>query len=140
MQTKIYDIALISCVKSKNNKNCMAKDMYISDLFKKMYMYAKIKAKKVFILSAKYGLLKEDDIISPYEQTLKNMPVKERKKWSYNVVMSLNQECDIEKDKFLILAGIKYTEFICLKIKNYDAPLRGMGIGKQLEYLKKNIK
>lgn len=140
MQKKIYDIALISCVKSKSDKNCTAKDMYISDLFKKMYVYAKVRAKKVFILSAKYGLLKEDDIISPYQKTLKDMSIKERKVWSYNVIMSLKKECDLSNDKFLILAGTKYREFICKKIKNYDVPLKGLGIGKQLEYLKKNIK
>lgn len=34
-------IALIGCVKSKAKTKCMAKDMYISPLFKMSYKYAK---------------------------------------------------------------------------------------------------
>ena len=136
MQTKIYDIALISCVKKKKDCDCMAKDMYTSDLFKKMYDYAKKRAKKIFILSAKYGLLREDDIISPYQKTLKDMSAHERKVWSYKVLQELNRECDISNDNFLILAGKKYREYICQKIKNYEIPLEGLGIGEQLSYLK----
>lgn len=39
-------IGLISCVKSKANKRCEAKDMYVSPLFKYMYAYAKKDAKR----------------------------------------------------------------------------------------------
>jgi hypothetical protein len=39
-------IGLISCVKSKANKRCEAKDMYVSPLFKYMYAYAKKKMQR----------------------------------------------------------------------------------------------
>ena len=39
-------IGLISCVKSKANKRCEAKDMYISPLFKYMYAYVKKRCKE----------------------------------------------------------------------------------------------
>ena len=41
---------------------------------------AKPQTESVFILSAKYGLLSPDEVIDPYEQTLKNMRGEERRK------------------------------------------------------------
>ena len=72
-------IGLISCVKSKQDKICEAKDMYKSVLFRYMYAYAKKRCQKVYILSAKYGLLAENALIAPYNTTLNAMNEKERK-------------------------------------------------------------
>lgn len=63
-------IALIGCVKSKKKNICKAKDMYISPLFRKSLNYASKTCSNIYILSAKYGLLRMDDIISPYNETL----------------------------------------------------------------------
>lgn len=63
-------IALISCSKRKQNYTCSAAEMYMpSNLFSLSYTYAKQVSEKVFILSAKYGLLEENEAISPYEFT-----------------------------------------------------------------------
>lgn len=64
-------IALISCSKTKTKKAGKAKDVYIGKLFKGYYYLAKRECDKIYILSAKYGLLEENDIIDPYNQTLK---------------------------------------------------------------------
>ena len=51
--------------RKKKDGPAKAKDMYISPLFKGAYRYAhKLSADKIFILSAKYGLLEEMD--EPY--------------------------------------------------------------------------
>ncbi|UZQ49968.1 DUF6884 domain-containing protein [Clostridium kluyveri] len=64
-------IVLISCVSKKLSYPAKAKDMYISQLFKLNFNYANfIKADNIFILSAKYGLLKLDKEIEPYNETL----------------------------------------------------------------------
>lgn len=73
-------IAFISCVKKKQNKSCMAKDLYCSPLFRSAYAYAQKRADKIYILSAKYGLLKETDIIAPYNLTLNSMSESDKKK------------------------------------------------------------
>ena len=131
-------IVLISCVKTKQDKPCKAVDMYISPLFRGMVSYAKkIGYHKLYILSAKYGLLKENDIISPYEATLKQKSEKEKKIWAINVLKALQRDgVDISKDEFIVLAGKEYRKYILQKIKNYRIPLEGMGLGKQLKYLK----
>lgn len=69
-------IILISCVKTKLDHPAKAEDLYISDLFVKNLTFArKLKPDYIFILSAKYGLLKLNDRIAPYEKTLNQMPI-----------------------------------------------------------------
>ncbi len=64
-------IILISCVSQKLDKSAKAKDLYISPLFKKKFSYAKsLNPDQIFILSAKYGLVKPDDKIAPYDVLL----------------------------------------------------------------------
>ncbi len=74
-------VVLISCVSKKKNSPSMAKDMYISPLFKGAYQYSKkLGADLVFILSAKYGLLEESAWIEPYNETLNTKTDKDIRK------------------------------------------------------------
>ena len=99
-------IALISCVAKKRDVPSTAKAMYVSPLFKGAYRYAKkIKADRIFILSAKYGLLEEDDSIEPYNETLNTKPVAEVKMWAERVLTLLSEKTDLQKDEFVFLAG-----------------------------------
>ena len=129
-------VVLISCVKEKLNKRTKAEFLYTSDYFKLNLTYAKsLNPDKIFILSAKHGLIKLDDEIDPYEKTLNNMGVKERKKWASKVVDSIGYETDIKEDEFVILAGGKYREFLLDKITNYKIPMKELGIGDKLKWL-----
>lgn len=67
----------------------MARDMYISTLFKTRYKYAQKMGKKIYIISAKYGLIAPNNIIEPYDITLKDFSSAERKKWAARVVAKL---------------------------------------------------
>lgn len=68
-------IALVSCSKSKQCYPCKACEMYMpSSLFRYSYQYAKKYADKVYILSAKHGLLRENMIIEPYDLLEHNLP------------------------------------------------------------------
>lgn len=64
-------VELISCSKSKRSYKCKASELYSpSKLFSLSYQYAKTFADKIYILSAKYGLVEENEIIEPYEKNL----------------------------------------------------------------------
>lgn len=129
-------IVLISCSKSKRNVVCPAADMYMpSPLFSKSYEYAKGIADKVYILSAKHGLLDEDAIISPYNLTLSEMDSEQRNQWSRNVLSQLESECDITTDEFIIFAGSKYYSPLLPYLKNYMIPLKGLPLGFRLSAL-----
>jgi hypothetical protein len=76
-------IVLISCVSKKLSHKAMAKDLYINPLFKLNLKYARqMKPDEIFILFAKYGLLKLDTEIKPYDLTLNEMSAKEIKRWA----------------------------------------------------------
>ena len=134
------NIVLISCVSKKLNKKVKAKDLYVSPLFKFNLRYAQsLKPKNIFILSAKYGLVGLEQMIVPYEKTLNRMKANEIKKWAENIIKQLKKVSNLEKDTFIFLAGEKYREYLIPHIKNYKIPLKGLGIGKQLKWLKNKI-
>lgn len=132
-------IVLISCVSKKLPRKAKAEELYVSPLFKLNLQYAKsLQPDKVFILSAKYGLLDLNDEIEPYNETLNKKSNREIKLWAEKVIGKLKQEADLEKDEFIFLAGEKYRKYLLPKIKNSEIPLQNLGIGKQLKFLKES--
>ena len=133
-------IVLLSCVKSKRDHRCRARDMYTSPLFQKMMAYAESLApKRIFILSAKYRLLTPDDVIEPYELTLKKMKSGERRSWAQGVIAALRQNCDLDADEFVFLAGVPYRENLVPHIRHYTVPMEGLAFGKQLQWLERQV-
>jgi hypothetical protein len=133
-------IILISCVSKKLNYGAKAKDLYISPLFKYSLAYArKLNQDYIYILSAKHGLVDLNEYIEPYNETLNEKKVYEIKEWAEKVVTLIKEKHDLNKDKFIFLCGIKYRKYILPYLKNYKIPLVGLGIGKQLAFLKNEI-
>ncbi len=130
-------IVLISCASKKLQDKTKAKNLYISPLFKANMKYvSSLQPDKIFILSAKYGLLDLDDEICPYNETLNKKSEKEIKLWAEDVLNKLKKEADLKKDEIIFLAGEKYRKYLIPEINNYKIPLKGLGIGKQLKFLK----
>lgn len=133
-------IVCISCVKSKRTSPCASKDMYTSPLFRRMLLYAQqLRPQKIFILSAKYGLIKPDDVIALYEKTLKTMNTSKRSAWAGNVLSRLCQEADLQEDKFIFLAGAPYREDLVRHIRHYEVPMEGLSFGRQLQGLTERV-
>jgi len=133
-------IILISCVSKKRSYNTQAKDLYNSPLFRLNMQYAqKLAPSKIFILSAKHGLIDIHDNIEPYDLTLNSMSSNERKLWSNKVLNQLIANCDLQRDHFIILAGQKYRQHLIEQLSSYEIPMQGLTIGKQLQFLKRRI-
>jgi cytoplasmic iron level regulating protein YaaA (DUF328/UPF0246 family) len=133
-------IVLLSCVKSKRDHRCRAGDIYTSPLFQKMMAYAEsLRPKRIFILSAKYGLLTPDDVIEPYEQTLKKMKTAERRLWAQKIISALRQNCDPDTDQFVLLAGEAYRENLVPHLRHHKVPMEGLAFGKQLQWLEQEV-
>jgi len=131
---------LISCAKSKRGHSCAAKDMYVSPLFQKMLAVSeKSVPKKIFILSARYGLLKPDQVIEPYELTLKSISAAERRAWSEKVLEKLRKETDLHKDHYVFLAGRPYREGLAQHMNHYSVPMEGLSFGRQLRWLSERL-
>ena len=125
----------LSCVKAKESTYCSAEQMYISPLFKKSLQYAKtFKNANIYILSAKYGLLKLSDMIYPYDETLNTMNNEARDKWSKMVLRQCTSENIDFNEEAIFLCGKKYREKLQKHFTNSKAPLSHLGIGKQLQF------
>jgi len=132
-------IVLISCVSVKLDHKARAEDLYVSPLFKYSLSYAKsLKPDMIYILSAKYGLLELDNIIEPYNTTLNTMSSDAIKSWSEKVLIRLKEKINLDSDQIIFLAGDNYRKYLIPHIKNYTIPLFGLGIGKQLKFLKEH--
>ena len=135
------DIALISCVSKKRTYKTRAEDIYVSSLFIKSLNYIKkvLKPQKIYILSAKHGLLDLDEEIEPYNETLNGKTKIEKLKWANIVLQQLNDKCDINSDRFIFLAGKNYYENLAQKLPNKLIIMENLPIGKRLQWLKGEI-
>ncbi len=133
-------IALISCTSSKKSYSCKASEMYTpSPRFSLAYQYANQVADVVYVLSAKYGLLTEEDVIEPYNVTMNNKSTEERRVWSELVIKSLAERHSLDSDEFIIIAGRAYNEFLIPVLKHHTLPLEGQSMGKWIPKFKELI-
>lgn len=131
-------IALISCSKMKKPYPCPAHELYsASDLFSLSYQYAKKHANKVYILSAKYGLVSEDQILEPYDQTLNMMSRHQQLSWANIVLQDLRKECNLVSDSFILLAGNTYCRDLVQHLPNHSLLLKGLRMGERMALLKR---
>lgn len=130
-------IVLVSCVSKKLPYKAKAKELYTSPLFKLSMEYAvSLNPDYIFILSAKYGLLNLEKEIEPYNETLNKKTEKEIKFWADKVLDKLGQIANLKQDEVIFLAGEKYRKYLIPQIVNYKVPLKNLGIGEQLKFLK----
>lgn len=140
---------LISCVskkrKLKKGETIEARLLYDSPLFHKAWAYAEaLSPDRIFILSAKYGIIDPDTKIPYYNETLVGKPVAERKAWAKNVLVKLRDKFGYNKDEdeVIILAGGAYYKYLIGegRIERYTLPYMGCkGIGYILSFLTKEI-
>lgn len=127
-------IVLVACCGSKLDRPAKTKDIYQSQLFKKSKLWAEQNSDEWFILSAKHGLLHPENMIKPYDKTLNDLSLYERKRWDDSIRSKLRPW---KNDRIIVLAGNNYCSWID---EGFDVqrPMAGMGIGQQLAWLKKN--
>lgn len=130
-------IGLISCTSMKQTYPCKASKMYeVSPRFQLSYEYAKKTCEIVYILSAKYGLIHEDTFIEPYNETLSEKTETDRKNWSRCVLHELDKKHSLQNDEYLILAGMKYCEFLIPFLRKHTRPLQGVRLGNWIPTLR----
>jgi hypothetical protein len=126
-------IALVACCGQKLDRAAPASELYISPLFKKAAAYARTFS-GWYILSAKYGLVRPDAVIEPYNCTLLKMRKADRVVWGLKVLKQMIAE-GIARAELVALAGAKYTEPLVRAGLSVETPMKGLGIGKQLRWL-----
>ena len=135
-------IGLVGCVKKKAPGPHRARDLYVSTLFDGRRAYVERSCDQWWILSAEHGLVSPDEILVPYDVTLKNAGRATRRRWSQNVLMAIDDlVLPCRGDVFEIHAGTEYRDFglvVGLRARGCDVvnPTEGIPIGKQLRFYK----
>jgi hypothetical protein len=133
-------IILLSCSARKAANPLPAAELYQGTLFKASLAWSQQQeADATYILSAKHHLVEPDRVLQPYDLTLNDMPIAELRRWSETVLEQLNSATDLERDRFIILAGDKYRKFLMPHLRNVKLPLEGMRIGEQVQFLQREV-
>jgi hypothetical protein len=135
-------VGLVSCVSRKHAHAMEARNLYDSPLFQKARAFVEKRCDTWYILSAKYGLLHPTQIIEPYEETLNTKTRAERERWAQKVRTDIRPNVRAG-DKVVILAGERYREYLVPWFVEQgcvvEVPLKGLGIGRQLQWLSKQV-
>jgi hypothetical protein len=131
-------VFLVSCVSKKRDRSMPARELYCSPWFQKARAFVEKQASEWFILSAKYGLLVPGRLIEPYNETLNEKTVEERREWSRRVLQELRIRCT-PGSSVVFLAGEKYREFLLPALEelgcSVEVPMEGLARAKQLRWL-----
>lgn len=151
-------VVLIGCSKQKHKERTQARDMYTSTLFRKQLVLAllMVPPTHVFIVSAHYGLLPLDQLIAPYENSIKTHSREDRAAWAYRVFMKLSDRMSErfgEKAKetdlplrsldIVLLMGASYARPVRAAAPEewtFTEPLAGMQVGERLRWLNRAIR
>ena len=136
-------IFLVSCVGPKQQDPAPSRDLYISPWFRRARSYVERTGQPWFVLSAKHGLLRPLEVISPYDLTLNSMAIADRRRWSEEVLTELQPHLRGVRT-ITILAGSRYREFLVPALQDHgldvSVPLEGLRIGEQLRWLNRAIR
>ena len=125
---------LISCSKSKGTHRDEARNLYVSPLYRKSVLVSEGWGTSFSILSAKHGLLSPEDIIEPYDLTLKGKPQQFKSEWATRVneqvTGTLGNKC------LVAFAGDDYLKPLTdVGTIKYFAPMTGLSLGSRLAFL-----
>lgn len=129
----------MSCVSKKQLGIYKAKDLYISDWFKKARLFVENNYNNWYILSAKHFLVKPEQELEYYEMYLPDQNKDYKLKWADTVISQLNiHPCEID-----IFAGKEYRKYLIPLLEErgfkVNIPLEGLGIGQQLGWFKEKL-
>lgn len=140
-------IGLVSCASMKLDRAAPARELYCSPLFKMSMRYAERYCDRVYIISAKHGLVPPPLVIAPYELRLAGLPIAQRRAWGVDVMRRF--EAAHPNSEVMLLAGEVYAAAIrwgaCRPdlraaerptwITPIREPIAGMQIGERLQWL-----
>jgi hypothetical protein len=134
-------VGLVACASQKLQRPAPARELYVSQLFKKASAYAGLTCDRWYILSAKHGLVHPETVLEPYDQRLSGSRTSSvNKEWAARVRKQLTEELDgIGNARLIALAGEQYRTILRDIPWPYEVPLQGLGIGQQLGWLTRKL-
>lgn len=132
----MHDLVIIPCGAKKHQSKTVAAKMYQGPYFKACLRYAQsiIRRDSILILSAKYGFLRLNQEIEPYELTLGDP--------GCVTAADLRKQCDalsLSERNDVALGGKRYTSMCRAVWPNVLTPVPSVGIGKQMQWMKHHL-
>lgn len=126
---------IIPCGAKKVSKKTTADKMYVGSYFKMNLKFALSVAprSKIFILSAKHGLISLNTVLEPY-----NLKMGEPGSVSAQTIKKQAEELNLD-DKIYALGGSLYVEALRSAGLKVKAITMGLGMGRQMQLLKQNM-
>jgi hypothetical protein len=137
-------LTLVSCCGPKLDRIAPARDLYRSPMFQKSARWAERKGDSWLVLSARHGLIRPDEMLEPYNQTLKAMTKAQRDAWARQVVTQMRSwasDRSVTSLHVTLLAGATYATWTPLAhdLARVVQPLQGMSIGYRLKWLTEQL-
>ncbi len=133
-------IILISCGKRKLDRSARADELYTSPRSRLAVGLTSILRYPFRIVSAAHGLLRPDQIVSPYDVSLDGLTSDELTEWRAKVAKDL-ASFPIHVCRFLLLGSDDYIHQISIVLTeigaDYIAPMTGCPANQQTAWLKK---
>lgn len=133
-------IGLVGCVKTKRGARTPARDLYVSPLFRGRRRYVEATCGRWFVLSARHGLVRPDEVLTPYDETLTDRSTARRRAWATSVLESLDETVpDHRALTYEVHAGAAYRDYglvegLCRRDAAVEVPTMGLSQGEQLAF------
>ena len=135
----------MGCVKRKAAAPRPARDLYTSALFVGRRRYVEQSCSEWWILSALHGLVSPEDVLEPYDVTLKDASAAGRRAWSNEVLARLDDQAGVRSgDVVEIHAGAEYRDFGIMRglrqrSVHVVVPAEGLSLGLQLAFYRDEV-
>ena len=126
----------IGCGRLKRKGRCKARDLYTGVYFRTCLAFARSLEEddRIFVLSAKYGVVALDQMVESYDLKLSDLSREELLKWKRRVLQFVRREAE---------KGFS-IEFVCGRVYSDGLPgknlLPKVGIGKQMRFMRQQMK
>lgn len=131
-------VALIACSRAKLPHAAQAKDLYTGTRFRLACGWAsRHDVDEVFILSARHGLLRMEEVLEPYDESLANKSPLALRDWAWSVCRCL-RESAAPITHITVLADGKYAEALrglLPMLTDVSYPIAGMNEDEQKAFL-----
>jgi hypothetical protein len=131
---------MVGCVKQKAATPRPARDLYVSTLFAGRRAFVERSCSEWWVLSALYGLVDPQQVLEPYDVTLKDAGRAERREWSRHILAALDERVALRTGDFAeIHAGSEYRDWglvdgLLARGVTVEIPTEGMSLGRQLAF------
>lgn len=137
-------VGLMATARKKSDIPQPVVDFYKSPLFKKSLSYARMHYDRFYFYNAKDGFLLPNQIMEPYDVSIKTFSAREKRNWAKKVITGLAQYESPENAVIYLHGGFVYRKYLQPELQKHGfefiVPLKGMGIGEQLAWYDQQLK